>query len=180
MSTTHLGNCDAALLGQLLFSLLARIRVAEVRVEIFVQDFRRLLAEVSPFPPEWGAQPEKGRASLLAGPGINSSIWIAQIAQSISHIHGENNEEWAQRALMGRIWYPALRHTEKEQTPTNKVAKTYTHKQTNTVTKHIQCLIWSVGLPSPVQACNVYSLVQRMGGLCDGAQSPLGVHLGTL
>lgn len=25
---------------------------------------------------------------------INSSIWIAQIAQSISHINGENNEEW--------------------------------------------------------------------------------------
>jgi len=66
MRTTHLGNCDAALLGQLLFSLLARVRVAEVRVEIFVQNFRRLFAEVSPFPPEWGAETEKGQGSLLA------------------------------------------------------------------------------------------------------------------
>ncbi len=70
MSTTHLGNCDAALLGQLLFRLLAWVRVAEVRVEIFVQNFRRLLAEVSPFPPEWGAKREKGRASLLVGPAL--------------------------------------------------------------------------------------------------------------
>ena len=59
MSTTHLGNCDAALLGQLLLSLLAGIWVAEVRVEIFVQNFRRLLAEVSPFPPEWEEKREK-------------------------------------------------------------------------------------------------------------------------
>lgn len=40
------------------------------------------------------------------------------------------------------------------------------------VSKHIECLIWSVGLQSPVQACNVESLVQRMGGLRDGAQKP--------
>lgn len=120
MSTTHLGNCDAALLGQLLLGLFARVRVAEVRVEIFVQDFRRLLAEVSPFPPEWGAKREKGRGSLLAGTGINSSIWIAQIAQSISHINGENNEEWALRALRsGNIasCSESLVNTREDQTP---------------------------------------------------------------
>lgn len=109
MSTTHLGNCDAALLSQLLLSLLAWIRVAEVRVEVFVQNFRRLLAEVSPFPPECGAKQKKGRASLLAGTSINSSIWIAQIAQSISHINGENNEQWALRVLRSRILCPAPR-----------------------------------------------------------------------
>lgn len=111
MSATHLGNCDAALLGQLLFSLLAGVRVAEVRVEVFVQDFRRLLAEVSPFPPEWGSREreKEAEASLLAGTSINSSIWIAQIAQSISHINGENNEEWAARAPRSRISRPAPR-----------------------------------------------------------------------
>lgn len=176
--TTHLGNCDAALLGQLLFSLLAGIRVAEVWVEILVQNFRRLLAEVSPFPPEWGAKREKGQVSLLMGTSINSSIWIAQIAQSISHINGENNvgskgpREWDIVSCS-----ESLVNTRKTRLqPINWQA--HTHKQT--VTKHIQCLIWSVGLQSPVQACNVASLVWRMGGLCDGAQSPVGVHLGTL
>lgn len=71
MNTTHLGNCDAAFLRQLLFSLLTGVRVAEVRVEIFVQDFCCLLAEVSPFSPDGGektgerqSRPINGRPAL--------------------------------------------------------------------------------------------------------------------
>lgn len=148
MSTTHLGNCDAALLGQLLFSLLAGIRVAEVRVEILVQNFRRLLAEVSPFPPEWGAKREKGRASPLMGTSINSSIWIAQIAQSISHINGENNEEWALRALGSGIYRVLLQesrqHTE-DQTPTNKLTSPHTHTNKHSHKTHtmFNLVCWS-------------------------------------
>lgn len=71
MNITHLGNCDAAFLSQLLFSLLAGIRVAEVRVEILVQNFCCLLAEVSPFSPDRGgktgerqSRPINGRPAL--------------------------------------------------------------------------------------------------------------------
>ncbi len=46
---TDLWHRDGALLGQLLFGLLAGIRVTEVRVEILVQNLCRLLAEVAPF-----------------------------------------------------------------------------------------------------------------------------------
>lgn len=47
---TNLRDSDAALPGQLLLRLFWRVRVAQVRVEIFVQDFRRLLTEVSSLP----------------------------------------------------------------------------------------------------------------------------------
>lgn len=45
----HLGDGNAALPRQLLFRLLAGVRVGEVRVEILVEDLRRLLAEVAAF-----------------------------------------------------------------------------------------------------------------------------------
>lgn len=78
MSATHLGNCDAALLGQLLLGLLARVRVAEVRVEVLVEDFRRLLAEVSPFPPEWGNKKNRGeRGGPKTKPQVNRRVGCA-------------------------------------------------------------------------------------------------------
>lgn len=46
----YLGHCDGTLLCQLLFSLLAGVRVTEVRVEILVQDLCCLFVEVSSFP----------------------------------------------------------------------------------------------------------------------------------
>ena len=46
----YLGDCDGALLGQLLLSLLAGVRVAEVGVKVLVQDLRRLLVEIPSFP----------------------------------------------------------------------------------------------------------------------------------
>lgn len=74
-----------------------------------------------------------------------------------------------------------LVNTQKTRLQPNKLTGAHTHTQKHKHSnKKIQCLIWSVGLQSPGQACNVESLVQRMGGLCDGAQSPVGVHLGTL
>lgn len=56
----YLGHCDATLLCQLLFSLLAGIGVTEVRVEILVQDLCRLFVEVSSFPSE-----KSGNMSLV-------------------------------------------------------------------------------------------------------------------
>ena len=50
MAFTHLGNGNAAFFSQLLLGLLAGVGVAEVRVEVLVQDLRGLLAEVPPFP----------------------------------------------------------------------------------------------------------------------------------
>ena len=46
----HLGDCDAALLGQLLLGLLTGVGVTEVRVEVLIQDLRCLLIEVPPLP----------------------------------------------------------------------------------------------------------------------------------
>ena len=46
-----LGDGDATLACQLLLGLLRGVGVGEVRVEILVQNFRSLLAEVPPFPP---------------------------------------------------------------------------------------------------------------------------------
>ena len=46
----HLRDRDAALPGQLLLGLFARVRVAEVRVEVLVQDLRGCLAEVATLP----------------------------------------------------------------------------------------------------------------------------------
>lgn len=45
----YLGHCDATLLCQLLFCLLARVRVTEVGVEVLIQDLCRLLIEIPPF-----------------------------------------------------------------------------------------------------------------------------------
>lgn len=45
----YLGHRDGALLCQLFFSLLAGVRVTEVRVEILIQDLCGLLVEVSSF-----------------------------------------------------------------------------------------------------------------------------------
>lgn len=45
----YLRDSDAALAGQLLFRLLAGVRVGEVRVEVLVQNLGGLLAEVSAF-----------------------------------------------------------------------------------------------------------------------------------
>lgn len=47
----YLGDGDPTLLGKLLLCLLAGVGVGEVRVEIFIQDFRGLLAEVTPLAP---------------------------------------------------------------------------------------------------------------------------------
>lgn len=46
----YLGDCDGALLGQLLLSLLAGVRVAEVGVKVLIQDLCRLLVEIPSFP----------------------------------------------------------------------------------------------------------------------------------
>jgi hypothetical protein len=43
----NLRDGDAALSGQLFLRLFGRIWIAEVAIEVFVEDFRRLLAEVS-------------------------------------------------------------------------------------------------------------------------------------
>lgn len=45
----YLRDSDAALAGQLLFRLLAGVRVGEVRVEVLVQNLGGLLAEVAAF-----------------------------------------------------------------------------------------------------------------------------------
>lgn len=49
VTSRYLRDGNAALAGQLLFRLLARVRVGQVRVEILVEDLRRLLAEVAAF-----------------------------------------------------------------------------------------------------------------------------------
>ena len=49
---TYLWYGDATLPGQLLLCLLGWVRVTEVWVEVFVQDFWRLLAEITPLSPE--------------------------------------------------------------------------------------------------------------------------------
>ena len=46
----HLRYCDATFPGELLFCLLRGVWIGKVGVEVFVQDLRRLLAEVSPLP----------------------------------------------------------------------------------------------------------------------------------
>lgn len=46
----YLRDGDATFLGKLLFGLLTRIRVAQVGVEIFIQDLSGLFAEVPAFP----------------------------------------------------------------------------------------------------------------------------------
>ncbi len=51
LQNTDLTDGDLTLSGQLLLGLLARVRVAQVRVEVFVQDLCGLLAEVSPLSP---------------------------------------------------------------------------------------------------------------------------------
>lgn len=47
VTSRYLGHGNAALPRQLLFRLLAGVRVGQVRVEILVEDLRRLLAEVA-------------------------------------------------------------------------------------------------------------------------------------
>lgn len=61
----HLGYCDTALLGQLLFGFLAGVGVAEVRVEILVQNLRRLFTEVTPFSPETTQKKESDALTSL-------------------------------------------------------------------------------------------------------------------
>ena len=46
----HLRYCDATFPGELFLRLFGGIRIGKVGVEVFVQDFRRLLAEISPLP----------------------------------------------------------------------------------------------------------------------------------
>ena len=46
----HLRYCDTTFPGELLLRLFGGIRVGKVGVEVFVQDLRRLLAEVSTLP----------------------------------------------------------------------------------------------------------------------------------
>jgi hypothetical protein len=48
----HLGDGDLALTCQVFLHFLARVRIAQVRIEIFIEHFRRLLAEVASFPSE--------------------------------------------------------------------------------------------------------------------------------
>ena len=64
MAFTHLGNSDATLFSQLLLGLLAGVGVAEVRVEVFVQDLCGLLAEIPPFPSERDMD-ERKKGSLI-------------------------------------------------------------------------------------------------------------------
>ena len=52
VSCGYLGDGDATLLGQLLFSLLARVGVGQVGVEVLIQHLGSLLAEVTPLAPE--------------------------------------------------------------------------------------------------------------------------------
>ena len=47
----YLRNCDVTLLGKFFLCLLTRIRVGQMRVEILVEDFCCLLAEITPLPP---------------------------------------------------------------------------------------------------------------------------------
>lgn len=47
VTSRYLRHGNAALPGQLLFRLLAGVRVGEVRIKILVEDLRRLLAEVA-------------------------------------------------------------------------------------------------------------------------------------
>uniref|UniRef100_A0A6B0V6Z8 Uncharacterized protein n=1 Tax=Ixodes ricinus TaxID=34613 RepID=A0A6B0V6Z8_IXORI len=64
----HLRDGDAALPGEFLLGLLRRVRVAKVRVEILVQDLRRLLAEVASLSPcveEPGPEDHDGLAGAL-------------------------------------------------------------------------------------------------------------------
>ncbi len=63
---TDLWHRDGALLGQLLFGLLAGIRVTEVRVEILVQNLCRLLAEVASFPPGERGIMSTDRSSIVS------------------------------------------------------------------------------------------------------------------
>lgn len=65
----HLGHGDATLLGQLLFGFLAGVRVAEMGIEVFIQDFRRLLVEIPSLPPaqETGDNTDKVTPSHAAG-----------------------------------------------------------------------------------------------------------------
>ena len=63
-----LGDGDSALPAELLLGLLAGVGVGEVRVEVLVQDLRRLLAEVPPLPArvkEPGAQDHHRLAGRL-------------------------------------------------------------------------------------------------------------------
>ena len=59
-SRVYLGNRDSTLLGQLLFSLLARVGVTKVGVEVLVQDLRRLLVEVPPLSSAEKSHEEEG------------------------------------------------------------------------------------------------------------------------
>lgn len=76
-----------------------------------------------------GSKTRETPSKPISETSINSSIWIAQIAQSISHINGENNEEWALRALRSRISCPAPRasSTHKRLQPINWQAHRKTH-----------------------------------------------------
>lgn len=51
MQERYLRDSDAAVLSQLLLGLLAGVWVRKVRVKIFIQDLRRLFAEVTPLAP---------------------------------------------------------------------------------------------------------------------------------
>lgn len=50
-ASVYLRHRDTAFLSQLLFGLLAGVGVAEMGVEVLVQDLRRLLVEVPPLSP---------------------------------------------------------------------------------------------------------------------------------
>jgi len=47
----YLGNGDGAFACELLLCFFARVRIAQVGVEVFVEDLGGLLAEVTPLPP---------------------------------------------------------------------------------------------------------------------------------
>lgn len=56
-SRLYLWHCDTTFLCQFLFGFLTRIGVTQVRVEILVQDFRSLFAEVTSFSPlKWNKE----------------------------------------------------------------------------------------------------------------------------
>ena len=64
----YLRDSDSALLGELLLSLLTRVRVTQVGVEILIQNLRGLFAEVTAFPSIEKRGGDEEGAGVLAAP----------------------------------------------------------------------------------------------------------------
>lgn len=64
----YLRDSDSALLGKLLLSLLTRVWVTQVGVEILIQNLRGLFAEVTAFPSIEERGGDEEGVGVLAGP----------------------------------------------------------------------------------------------------------------